>query len=381
MIFEFVIVYQWEKAFPIHDVLVERISRVLTDNLNEFDADAVEQMVQVKYERRTHPSNAEVPQNVIRSVMGFTLDLPEETASPRIVIDEFVDALNAEPIEHVVKFEDPLLHQELRQLAEEIFIIEMKLRRVLTIIYLHAYRGDLPYNLLREETMKPMDDVNEKDMQNVCENEFFHLTFKQYINLNRRPEIKQIQALVDLIRSIPDYKALQTEVERLPVGDEDDAVFLAGLKERMNTIDIMRNCVAHNRRPSRHLTNQYLNVRPLLEKALDDFLSRWALETDLYEDPWDEAARQAVEQLMESSEWDDEAKTITLVDNDNPQSSKIASTRGELEYYLGAYAREAFYANAPREDGEILYEPDEDTIVEAVLSTYEDRLTEFFPND
>src|SRR5437867_3515065 len=139
MTFEFVIVYQEEEGTPIRDVLVGRIDHVLMDNLNEFDFDTVDAMVRVNYERKARDENGEVAPDDKRAILGFTLELPDETASLREAVDEFADALMAAPIEHAVKYEDPLLRTELATRAAELFALEMKLRRVLSIIYLHAY--------------------------------------------------------------------------------------------------------------------------------------------------------------------------------------------------------------------------------------------------
>ena len=383
MIFEFVIVYQQEEETLIHNVLTERICSVLSDNMNDFDDDTVEQMVRINYERRPPLSNGEVPPTVQRTVLGFTLELPDETESARTVIDDFTDALRAEPIEHIVKFEDPLLNHELARYAEELFSLEMKLRRVLSVIYLNAYQEDNFYDLLREESVKPMtkEPPKPEQMQKATENQFFHLTFSNYINLNHRPDMKKVPLLVDLIRTKETYEALRAELERLPVENEEDAVFLSSLKERMDAIEAMRNCVAHNRHPSEKIRGNYINARPQVEQGLDDLLNRWSLSwQDEMEGemPWDSAARQEVEKLIQNAEWDDEKKTITLLNDDDSRIHQTVFTSKELEDILQAAASSAFYANAPRDSGEFVFECDEYGVVEGVLSEYEDQLDSFF---
>jgi hypothetical protein len=194
------------------------------------------------------------------------------------VVDEFADALMADPIEHTVKCEDPLLRTELAARAEELFAIEMKLRRVLSIIYHHAYPDADPYDLLREETVQPMATAKPQNeqMKAAAENQFFHLTFGQYVGLNQRPAIKD---LVALIRNEDTYETFRAELLRQPVEHEDDAGFLASLKERMDSIEKMRNAVAHNRRPSKKATNDYLNAFPLVNQALDDYLRALAADS------------------------------------------------------------------------------------------------------
>ena len=180
------------------------------------------------------------------------------------------------PIFHVLKFEDSLLRDELAQRAAEIYALEMKLRRVLTLIYLHAYQSGDPYDLLRDEVVKPFNSKEQpspRQMQAAAENQFFHLTFSQYVNLNQRSEIK-LSAMLEIVRAAEQYVVFRQEVLRVPVEHEDDAVLLAGLKDRMDAIERMRNCVAHNRRPTKSVSENYLNARPLLDQMLDEYLAR-----------------------------------------------------------------------------------------------------------
>lgn len=378
MTFEFVIVYQQEDSVNIQDILLERLRVVLADNLNEIDDDLIDGMLNLKFERRGDSISDDAGIRRTRAVVGCTLELPEDTVSIRAVIDEFSDALIGAPIDHVVKFEDPLLHQELAAHAEELFALEMKLRRVITVIYLNAY-PDEPYNLLREETERPMQQPSETQMHEVAENEFFFLTFGQYLNLNRRPDMRQLPALASLIRSNESYESFRRELLRQPVEDEDDAVFLAGLRERMNSIDAMRNCVAHNRRPSKRVTNNYLNALHQLNAMLDQFLNRWELpwgsESEMM---WDFAAREAVEEALRGATWDEETKTITLFDPDEEHMRYEVTSREELLEHLRDLAATVFYNYAPRDSGESVFECDEEGIVNNALSSYNNRLETFF---
>ena len=195
MIFEFIIVHQPHEDAPVLSILCERLREALEANLNDVEADALPRIVRISFQRPL-PANADGGEP--RAVLGFSLELAEETASIREVADEFADALMADPIEHAVKFEDPLLRAELAARAEELFALEMKLRRVLSIIYHHADPDADPYDLLREETVQPMATAKpqKEQMKAVAENQFFHLTFGQYVGLNQRPAIKDLVALI-----------------------------------------------------------------------------------------------------------------------------------------------------------------------------------------
>ena len=275
MIFEFIIVHESATPAFIIGLLRDGLREALEANLNDVEDNELEAMVTITFQR-PQPLNG----SPARRILGFRLDLPDDTSAVREVVDEFTAALNAEPIVHVLKCEDPLLHNELVLRSKEIFAVEMKLRRVLSIIYLHAYPETDPYDLLSEEGVQPMASAKpqREQMLKVAENQFFHLTFGQYVGLNQRPAIKD---LVALIRNKVTYDDFRSELLRQPVEHEDDAGFLAGLKERMDAIEKMRNAVAHNRRPSKKMTNNYLAALPLVDHALDDYLS--ALEVDYAE--------------------------------------------------------------------------------------------------
>ena len=193
MTFEFIIIHQPREDEPVIGILRERLRESLEANLNDVEEDALARMVRTTFQR-AQPANAN---GRPRAVLGFSLELPDETASIREAVDEFADALMADPIEHAVKCEDPLLRAELATRAAELFAIEMKLRRVLSIIYLHAYPDTDPYELLREETVQPMASAKpqKEQMKAAAENQFFHLTFGQYVGLNQRPAIKDLVSL------------------------------------------------------------------------------------------------------------------------------------------------------------------------------------------
>lgn len=273
MIFEFIIIHRVQEDAPILGILCERLREILEANLNDVEEDRLSRMVRISFQRPL-PANADgLPP---RAVLGFSLDLDEEIASIREVVDEFADALMSDPIEHTLKCEDPLLRAELAIRADDIFALEMKLRRVLSIIYHHSYPDADPYELLQEESMQPMAKPQREQMKAAAENQFFHLTFGQYVSLNQRPAIKD---LVALIRNEDTYETFRAELPRQPVEHEDDASFLAGLKERMDSIEKMRNAVAHNRRPPKKLTSDYLNAFNLVKQALDDYLGALAADS------------------------------------------------------------------------------------------------------
>ena len=275
--FEFLLSYRHTSTTEIREILEEVLTKVLKGNYNEFSSDEIKQMIVFNHQRLGKEEIEDDDNKYQNIILGFTLELPEETEEAQTTLDEFSQALlDTISDSHLVKFEDSLLVADLTRWADEIFTLEMKLRRVLTLIYFHAYQDSDPYELLKDEKEQPMakDKPERKQMKTAVDNQFFHLTFSQYVNLNTRPDPK----IGDLLKNIcnsANYDTLYREINRKPIEDEDDVNFLAGLKERMGAIEKMRNCVAHNRRPSRRVVEDYENARPLLKNLLDNYLNKW----------------------------------------------------------------------------------------------------------
>ena len=277
MTFEFLIACRMTPQTDIRRMLTELLAAVLVDNQNDFDEGIVADMVQLRHER----FGDEVADNsgmiTRHTLIGFALELPEDTVSIESLIEEFAKALpDNPPIFHIVKFEDPLLQAQLIERATEIFTLEMKLRRVLSLIYLHAYQDQNSFDLLRDETVQPTarERPQPDQMKAASENQFFHLTFSQYSNLNRRP-VLNLSTMLNSIRTSADYDNFRAEILRIPIEREEDANLITGLKGLMEQIEQMRNCVAHNRRPSEGVMRNYPSARSQLEERLDEYLTQW----------------------------------------------------------------------------------------------------------
>ena len=276
MTFEFLIVCNAGNRQDIDSELIDAARQVLEeiDTEYEFDEDMLNDMVRIQYERNDN-ANADV---LARVVIGFSLELPNEIVVDKSIIENFVGYISgSNVISHTVKFEDPLLQTELSLLADEIFKIEMKLRRVLSLIYLNTYQDTDPYDLFSEERTNPRHS-SRGEMASLSENQFFHLNFRQYTNLNA-PREPQISEIMEFIRSSDQYDEFRSNIiDRLIVTDDRDVSFLENLKRLMDPIEEMRNCVAHNRRPPDNISQNYPQAREGLESLIDDYLEQWEVQ-------------------------------------------------------------------------------------------------------
>ena len=378
MTFEFLIAcripHRTTAKINIWVMLTDVLADVLENNNFQFEKNDIAALIQIRHQRSGDEVMDEYYGEITRSILvGFALELPDEINNPEAFIDEFSASLLDEgSIFHVMKFEDSQLQAELAKRAAEIFTLEMKLRRVLSLIYLHAKQDGDPYDLLRDDSVQPQgkEKPTPDQMRAVAENQFFYLTFGNYVALNQRPEFK-LRELLETIRDADTYDKFHKELVRASIEDENDADFLAGLKQYMEPIEKMRNCVAHNRRPTDDIRGNYTKTLRDLDELLDDYLVKWCNE----EMPWDAIAREVVEEALERASWDYEARTMTFY---TPFKGATVTSLEELREYLEQRASKAFYAWVPYENGKPLFQCDASGIVEAALYDYEDRLAELF---
>jgi hypothetical protein len=280
MIFEFIIVYHQSDGYDIKNLLCDNLKEVLEDNLNEFDQAQIEQFIDLKFKRLCGDSYIDNGIEYARTILGFQLNLPDETLNPDIVITDFCNTLaDTPPIIHVVKYEDQLLLKKNIQYSKELYFLEMKLRRVLSVVYLNSYKDEY-YSILRDESIQPMkkEQPTNEQMRNSAENQFFHLTFGQYIGLNNRKLPANVSEIIEHLRECNTFEDFKEELERAPIEDETDQQLLASLRDKLDPIEKLRNCVAHNRMVSERLAQDYMTAKPALEADLDSYLQKYAIE-------------------------------------------------------------------------------------------------------
>ncbi len=276
MVFEFLIVCDADNRQEVKDELADILLQILDESDNEYDPDETppDGILRFLYDR-TGVVDSGITS---RTVIGISLEPPIEIVFDTTMIENFIDNLsNSDLVSHVVKFEDSLLQGELSERAKEIFAIEMKLRRVLSLMYLSAYQDRDPYDLFSEERINPRR-VLKGEMTRLVENQFFHLDFRQYISLNT-PREPQISDVMEFIRSSAQYEEFRSSIlDTLILTDDIDVSFLENLKRLMDPIEEMRNCVAHNRRPPDNVSQNYPQAREDLENLMNEYLKLWEIQ-------------------------------------------------------------------------------------------------------
>lgn len=258
-------------AFKVDYLIVHRddqdVKAVLTAALTDLCDDApgtelLDQAITIRYIRDI----AEKPKHISGASVAF-----DDEDLPIFSVEDLSNMLHGE-FEHVVKLYDSDLLQKNRKLADEIFEIEMKLREAITFIFLHRY-GNYFYDLLRDVETKPMtkDTPKEQDMKPHCENQFHYLLFSDYANINSRKNPSNIGDLVRLIGQMASFDDFRARFSIKPISYEKHADFLESLKQRIDPIEKVRNCVAHNRTVSRRNLENYQQAKDELLKSIKEF--------------------------------------------------------------------------------------------------------------
>ena len=128
--------------------------------------------IETKY---NHPSDSD------KYIAGFILDLEEDFKE---IVQEFGKKLQAnENIDLVLKYGDEGMQIEHQKYAKEIFDLEMRLREVISFIFLDTYKGDY-HNLLREVDVKTQPlNKNNKPNGEYYNTHFLKMSFSFYFSV------------------------------------------------------------------------------------------------------------------------------------------------------------------------------------------------------
>jgi hypothetical protein len=208
-----------------------------------------------------------------RQLIGFNIncDEIEEDYCKGVLglfIKNIIDAKD-DGFDHLLKFNDPILFSENQRYVQEIFEIEMRLREALSIIFIDTY-GNNFYKLLNDVDVK-VKPPKDKDMEKYCENEFYFLLFSDYIKLST-PKNLSFEILKNHINRATDFAQFQKMLVDNPITNVVYLDFLTSLKEMVQPIEDLRNCIAHNRTISDDVISNYKQAKEPLLIAIDDFL-------------------------------------------------------------------------------------------------------------
>jgi len=376
---DFLVFFTKASDLHLYDLIVESLKSAYEDNYDEPPSvEELDMAIDIRYVKDHFKQHIEPEHEQGETFIGgFSVDfVPEEVDVGNEIVKAFCKELinkGEKGIQHLLKFKDPYLKMRNSKYADEIFDIEMKLREVLSLIFMDTY-GDNFYNLLKDVSVKPTEDkLQPEQMQTHLENEFFYLLFSHYPNLNIRKQPNTPKDLIHLIGQADGYEVFKQMLISKPIKNEQYAGFLASLQTRVDPIEKLRNCVAHNRTVPQRVIEDYETAKEPLLKSIDDMLSKKS--EDNHRMFWEEEVCEALKAALKTARWNIEDSSVKIY-NSHDDRDCTCHTYDELVDELHRLATDTASVYMPFDGGEPVfdYEPYDD--VADVLAEYEEQIRE-----
>ena len=100
--------------------------------------------------------------------------------------------------------------------------------------------------------------------------EFFFLLFSDYIRIDHLKKIDQSD-LIDIIVNSNDYDELKQNIQNRGIIKEKYQDLIASIKQNLEPIENMRNCIAHNRSFTDTILENYQQAKVNLDKVIKEF--------------------------------------------------------------------------------------------------------------
>jgi hypothetical protein len=212
-------------------------------------------------------------------VCGVSVEF-DEVDEVHVVVETFTAALTEAAdvgVLHAVRFLDPFLRDEILGQMAVLFELEMKLREALTVIFLDTCEDGF-YDLLKHAKLKTVEPVDTDHLRATCENEFFFLLFSAYTNAQDRAIPRSVDDLRRSIAESLDFDELKTRLSPRLQMRQSFEDFLASITTNVDSVEKMRNAIAHNRRAAHKVTQDYGVARPNLLESIEEFFQDLAVE-------------------------------------------------------------------------------------------------------
>jgi hypothetical protein len=246
----------------IDDAIFNAIKTAYENLYSEKSDEELKSLYEVKYN---------VPLRNSKSIAGFEIEVEEiPTENYDSFLGYFTDIKEDEHICALLKFHDETRFETYLNYYKEIAELEMQLREILSYIFYYEYSEDY-YNLLGECEVKiPKDIPQQEELQKRLENQFFYLTFNSYLSLDRLKEIK-VDYINSMLKDSDSYEDFRDKICNRGIKNEKHMEFLADIKENLQTIESVRNSVAHNRTISDNKLVHYDIARKRLLERFQEF--------------------------------------------------------------------------------------------------------------
>jgi hypothetical protein len=251
-------------AENIDAIIFDGIKSAYENIYIEKSDDEVKSLYEIKYN---------LPLRNSKSIAGFEIEVEEISAEDH---DTFLEYFTGKIKEDencyaLIKFHDETRFESYLNFYREIAELEMHLREILSYIFYYEYSEDF-YNLLDEyEVNFPKDTPKQDKLQERLENQFFYLTFSNYLTFDKPKEIRQVKDINAILESSDSYEEFKDKICNRGIKSEKHLDFLAAIKQDLQTIESVRNSVAHNRTISSTKLSHYETARNHLIERFNEF--------------------------------------------------------------------------------------------------------------
>jgi hypothetical protein len=224
------------------------------------------------------------------------IDTDGDAADPSFasaLIDAILDLPRQQdsPVAAIVKLTDPVQTQDHMALYRELYDLEMILREVVSYIFASEYPENLIDGLLKSGVRPASLEKLPSDQLLIKqgENQFFYILFNKYAVLNDLPEMK-VEHLYQALAGAGNLDEVRSALDLRPIKEERHVYFIASLSTLMNSLERVRNAVAHHRTvPKKSREDFYVAARRLREE-IEAFWQREAEHIGTYVPPTDPPA-------------------------------------------------------------------------------------------
>jgi len=216
---------------------------------------------------------------VLKNKRIFNLDLhiSEENFDQIINKDQMMEFCSAfakkiqddEKVDCILKFSDDFLKDKLNTLQKELFDLEMRIREILSLIFLSRY-PDKPHNFLEDFNVRKERGTEERQIK-FFENELFFISFSEYLDLINKQKDIDINELSKKIIENENFQELKESLLLRGITNQDHKQFMEGVKILFESLIKIRNCVAHNRNPSETELENFERAKKELREKIQEF--------------------------------------------------------------------------------------------------------------
>ncbi len=276
-------------------------------------------------------------------------------------IDGFVSRLkNENGFVRLIKYTDEIRIKHYVTYYKEIAAIEMKIREVFSYIFYNKYKADEVNSLEEYEVKYPAEKPTTKEFEDRNENPFFYFTFTGYYQFDKPKEVP-VKEIIPLIQSNEQYNNLRNYLNLRGILEERHIDFLKKIREKLNSIESVRNCISHSRAIPKRTVDNYVKALPEVLKFIDQF---WEEEYRIIEDDdsmiLNNTERFIFENIIDflaTADWDENKNEVTIYDlawADNNET--VFKSLKELKDFFHAYATKTAIDFGAEDPEQIFYE-------------------------